>query len=62
MCEDVNASAATDDAQWVRKLTILVGKCISQQRDGYDVLASAAWDDVVEHWTQGENGRQVVMP
>ena len=43
--------------QWTRKLTMLVGECIREQRRGYDVLASAAWDEVLEHWARVENGR-----
>jgi hypothetical protein len=35
---------------------MLVGECIHLQRNGCDVLARAAWDDVVEHWTRAENG------
>ena len=42
---------------WTSKLTILVGECISDQRNGMDVLASASWDAVVEHWTKQEQGR-----
>jgi len=30
---------------WTRRLTLLVGECIRQQRLGMDVLASAAWDE-----------------
>ena len=40
---------------WTRKLTMLVGECIMHQRHGYDVLASACWDDVCRHWAEGEN-------
>jgi len=42
---------------WTSKLTILVGECISDQRNGMDVLASASWDSVVEHWAKQEQGR-----
>lgn len=37
-------------SDWTRRLTMLVGECIREQRRGFDVMASAAWDEVVEHW------------
>ena len=40
---------------WTRKLTMLVGQCIADQRSGFDVLASESWDRVCEHWAECEN-------
>jgi len=64
IAEDMRLAAAaiewiqeTADRDWTRKLTILVGQCIADQRNGDDVLASASWDAVVEYWTALENGR-----
>jgi len=37
---------------WADELVKLVGKCVEDQRDGYDALASASWDDVLAHWKQ----------
>ena len=34
------------------KLCIAVGECISDQSNGFDVLASASWDRVVEIWDE----------
>ena len=53
---EIERLRAVVDADWTRKLTMLVGQCITDQRSGYDVLASASWDAVVEFWTECENG------
>lgn len=42
---------------FAQKLTIAVGECIADQRNGMDVLASASWDRVCEIWIDAENGR-----
>jgi len=55
---EIERRKAVVDADWTRKLTMLVGQCIADQRNGYDVLASASWDAVVEFWTACENGNQ----
>lgn len=44
-------------ASWTRKLTMLVGEVVKEQRSGFDALASAAWDNVLEHWCRAENGK-----
>jgi len=53
---EIERLKAVVDADWTRKLTMLVGQCIADQRNGHDVLASASWDAVVEYWTERENG------
>ena len=38
------------NTDWHRVLVSLVNDCIRQQDNGFDVLASAAWDRVVDHF------------
>lgn len=38
--------------KWMLQLFRLVEQCIQDQRNGNDVLASAAWDRVTEHWAK----------
>jgi len=40
---------------WLQRLVVAVGGCISDQRNGMDVLASASWDRVCEVWCEAEN-------
>ena len=54
---EIERLRAVVDADWTQKLTMLVGQCIVDQRNGYDVLSSDSWDAVVEYWTECENGR-----
>lgn len=42
---------------WSEALAAKVGEAVGQQRDGYDVLASAAWDDIVEHYKRRDSFR-----
>lgn len=42
---------------FAQKLTIAVGECIADQRNGMDVLASASWDRVCEVWAEEKNRR-----
>ncbi len=46
----VDGFATCGGQGWTRTLVRLVGECVREQRSGYDVLASAAWDDVLRHW------------
>ena len=41
---------------WHEKLSAAVARCIDAQRCGMDVLASDAWDRVVEVWEDEERG------
>jgi len=61
--EEVDAAIKLYDQKhrsldWKEELVALVGNCIEQQRRGFDVLASAAWDRVVDHWGGNEVSEQ----
>ena len=38
-----------------RKLVDLIAECMRDQGNGFDVLASSAWDRVVDHWGKGQD-------
>lgn len=38
------------DTDWHRVLVSLVHDCIREQGNGFDALASAAWDRIVDHF------------
>jgi hypothetical protein len=42
--------AATALELWERKMLYLVCECMKDQERGLDVLVSAAWDCIVQHW------------
>ncbi len=61
--EEVDAAIKLYDQKhrsldWQEELVALVENCIEQQRMGFDVLASSAWDRVVEHWGSSEVSEQ----
>lgn len=52
---DARAAALNDQTLWLETLRVAVGECIAHERNGFDVLASAAWDHVRELWEQQEH-------
>jgi hypothetical protein len=56
ICEELAKLKMTD--LWTQNLVGLVGQCVTDQHDGMDILASASWDAVVDHWKTKPGGKR----